>query len=68
VCVPSEFVVEYFTRGDGDGFEDISSHEENNQVANGDMCPRVKDGLSHGRAGRFGRHGGWERGIRNGRT
>jgi hypothetical protein len=30
VRVSSEFVVEYFTGGDGDGFQDISGHEENN--------------------------------------
>jgi hypothetical protein len=58
VRVSSELVMEDLAGRDGDGFEDISSHVEDDQVADGYMSSRVKYGCRHrGRGrGRYDRH------------
>jgi hypothetical protein len=47
VRVSTKFVVKDLAGGDSDGFKDISSHVENDQVANGYMSPRVEYGCRH---------------------
>ena len=50
VFVSTEFVVEYFSFSDGDGFEDIAGHVEDDQVAVRYCRARVECGM--GRLGR----------------
>lgn len=45
VRVSTEFIVKLLTRSDGDGLQEITGHEYDDQVADGDVGPRVECGV-----------------------
>jgi hypothetical protein len=48
VWVSTEFVVEYFAGGDGDCFENVPGHVQDDKVANSNMDSGMECGMGDG--------------------